>query len=688
MARKRPRTEPPPRWSEPLLAPRSRPEIPGTGDAFRGVARPIERADAAEMRAAKPTTRTTTPKRFHLSSVRELHTGVGSAQDAGASVNYTRAPAWIQFEPDGDAVVAVAGGCPVARWDVRGNTVDVAALARDARAESSSSPDASPSSLLVSIREDTQWKKQGHAISGNSGTTLVSRALVLGFHSARDAREARATLSSAANEDFDTLADGQTRRRHDDDAPPKSTARAEDDLFTRKIDIGSAERYFSYYASLAEQQNMLQDRVRTGTYFTAILEHRAAFEGAIVMDVGAGSGVLSCFAALAGARRVYAVEASDMADHCARIVASDERLRDVVKVIKGRVESDATRREILADLNARIPNPKSDSRVFDVLVSEPMGTMLLNERMIESFLIARDVFLKPRGGAMFPRAARMHCAPYEDAALRDEIENKAAFWTCASSKDFYGIDVSVLGDAARKAVFAQPVVDAFDPAILLAPPATFEFDFSRKKNLTSEETSEETSETPRRDSGAFALAADHLESLRLEADFVLHRGGAVHGVAWWFDVEFDVRLPGGEPGPHRRFLTTAPGAPTTHWFQIRAPIRDARGVLERVEKNTRLSVATTMDAGSDQSYAVTSRLEVSKSSTPGVLKSSTPGARREPNAALGSWNLKDPYYRQLHWPQPGYTEAQTKRWYGDEAAEVDPHLDWSPVSYSPSYSPL
>lgn len=280
---------------------------------------------------------------------------------------------------------------------------------------------------------------------------------------------------------------------------------------------------------------------------------------------------------------------------------------------------------------------------------------------------------------MFPRAARMHCAPYEDAALRDEIENKAAFWTGASAKDFYGIDVSVLGDAARKAVFAQPVVDAFDPAILLAPPATFEFDFESSRETSIEET---------RASGAFALAAEHLESLRLEADFVMHRGGAVHGVAWWFDVEFDVRLPGGEPGPHRRFLTTAPGAPTTHWFQIRAPIRDEYGVLGNVEKNTRLSVATTMAAGSDQSYAVTSRLE--------VLKSSTPGARREPNAALGSWNLKDPYYRQLHWPQPGYTEAQTKRWYGDEAAlyeaaEVDPFVDWSPETeyyLDDEYSPL
>ncbi len=37
----------------------------------------------------------------------------------------------------------------------------------------------------------------------------------------------------------------------------------------------------------------------------------------------------------------------------------------------------------------------------DVLVSEPMGTLLVNERMLETYLYARDHFLKP-GGRMFP----------------------------------------------------------------------------------------------------------------------------------------------------------------------------------------------------------------------------------------------------------------------------------------------
>ena len=44
----------------------------------------------------------------------------------------------------------------------------------------------------------------------------------------------------------------------------------------------------------------MQDYVRTGTYYAAILENAADFEGKVVMDVGAGSGILSLFAAQVG----------------------------------------------------------------------------------------------------------------------------------------------------------------------------------------------------------------------------------------------------------------------------------------------------------------------------------------------------------------------------------------------------
>ena len=54
-------------------------------------------------------------------------------------------------------------------------------------------------------------------------------------------------------------------------------------------------------------QEMLKDTVRTKTYQNAIYQNHFLFKDKVVLDVGAGTGVLSLFCAKGGAKHVYAV---------------------------------------------------------------------------------------------------------------------------------------------------------------------------------------------------------------------------------------------------------------------------------------------------------------------------------------------------------------------------------------------
>lgn len=62
----------------------------------------------------------------------------------------------------------------------------------------------------------------------------------------------------------------------------------------------------------------------------------------------------------------------------------------------------------------------------DVIISEPMGYMLYNERMLESFLHAKK-WLKP-GGKMYPTQGVLYVAPFTDEQLFMEQSTKAFFW--------------------------------------------------------------------------------------------------------------------------------------------------------------------------------------------------------------------------------------------------------------------
>lgn len=82
---------------------------------------------------------------------------------------------------------------------------------------------------------------------------------------------------------------------------------------------------------------MLQDQVRTELYRNAIVQNPSNFRGKVIMDVGCGSGILSLFAAQAGAKRVYAVEASSMAANARKLVKANG-FDEIITVIESKVE--------------------------------------------------------------------------------------------------------------------------------------------------------------------------------------------------------------------------------------------------------------------------------------------------------------------------------------------------------------
>jgi len=198
-------------------------------------------------------------------------------------------------------------------------------------------------------------------------------------------------------------------------------------------EMTSKDYYFDSYAHFGIHEEMLKDEVRTLTYRNSMWHNKHLFKGKVVLDVGCGTGILSMFAAKAGAKMVIGVDMSSIVDHAKQIV-KDNKLDDVVTIIRGKVEE--------------ISLPEGVEKV-DIIISEWMGYCLFYESMLDTVLYARDKWLAPNG-LMFPDRATLYVCGIEDRQYKDD---KIHWWD-----EVYGFDMSCI----RKVALTEPLVDTVD----------------------------------------------------------------------------------------------------------------------------------------------------------------------------------------------------------------------------------
>merc|ERR1711962_1159065 len=201
-----------------------------------------------------------------------------------------------------------------------------------------------------------------------------------------------------------------------------------------KTEMTSADYYFDSYAHFGIHEEMLKDEVRTLTYRDSMTMNKHLFKDKIVLDVGCGTGILSMFAAQAGAKKVIGVDMSGIIEKAREIVAANG-FADKITLIRGKMEE--------------ITLPDGIEQV-DIIVSEWMGYCLLYETMLPSVIYARDKDLK-KGGMIFPDKCDLFITAIEDAQYKEE---KIHWWD-----DVYQFDMSCIKGVA----LVEPLVDVVDP---------------------------------------------------------------------------------------------------------------------------------------------------------------------------------------------------------------------------------
>lgn len=269
---------------------------------------------------------------------------------------------------------------------------------------------------------------------------------------------------------------------------------------------------------------LLRDRVRMEAYGRAI---RAVVRpGDLVADLGTGTGALAFLALAAGARHVHAVEVDAATLALAQQEAQHRGLTDRISFDRG--------------LSQRV-RPKA--RV-DVVVTETLGNLGLNENIVAVLADARRRWLKP-GGRIIPQAMAVTIAPL---GRRPTSQRYRAGGLASAT-----IDVrDLLGDPIQ-----LPRID------LPGKPSNPRHPAIRKCQVQSNAV----------------LALDSAYTAR--GTFTIGRTGALHGLAGWFTVWLTESIA----------FTTAPDAPPTHWQQALLPLRTPIPVRAGQQVQCWLSIA-------------------------------------------------------------------------------------------------
>lgn len=278
----------------------------------------------------------------------------------------------------------------------------------------------------------------------------------------------------------------------------------------------------STYGELIVHRWMLRDSIRNEAYRHAIAH--VVKPGDVVLDMGAGTGILSIFAAAAGARKVYAVERTEVAA-VARRMAERNNYADRIEVLQSDLED--------IDLTEKV----------DVIVSEWMGGFGVDENMLAPLVMARDRWLKP-GGTIIPGRVTAVIAP---AAIPD-FDEAIAHWRSRP----HGVDMSVIASMTTHETFHSQTHLTVDQ--LLAAPQQM---WSHDPHTCS------------------LVEADQPFTTKLT--FVAEHAGMISAFATWFTA--DMR--------DGSMLTNAVGAPDTHWgrtlFPLDRPIEVAEGTPIQLE---------------------------------------------------------------------------------------------------------